>query len=477
MENKKVDIKAYLDADEKKDLLRLLTAGSVDDGKSTLIGRLLFDSKKLYEDQLQALERDSRRVGNAGAGQIDYALLLDGLKAEREEGITIDVAYRYFSTNQRKFIIADTPGHEQYTRNMITGGSTANLAIILVDARTGVITQTRRHTFLVSLLGIKHIVLAVNKMDLVNFSEEVFTKIKNEYLSLTSQLGIEDVTCFPLSALEGDNVVEKSPRTPWFQGTSLLQFLETVPIDRDRNMQDFRFPVQYVLRPNLDFRGFCGKVASGVIRKGDEVVALPSMKKSRVKSIVTYEGELPYAFCPQSVCITLEDEIDISRGEMIVHPDNLPNIGRYFQTMLVWMDEEPMNRSKQFFLKHNTNTTRATIDEVLYRVDVNTMEQLPGTDFKLNEIGCVRITTAKTLFFDAYKQNKATGAFILIDPITNNTSAVGMIIRPLEMDDINKADVPTLDLKKLGIGEEHYEAIEKAVKELARQGLEIIIRR
>lgn len=477
MENKKVDIKAYLDADEKKDLLRLLTAGSVDDGKSTLIGRLLFDSKKLYEDQLQALERDSRRVGNAGAGQIDYALLLDGLKAEREEGITIDVAYRYFSTNQRKFIIADTPGHEQYTRNMITGGSTANLAIILVDARTGVITQTRRHTFLVSLLGIKHIVLAVNKMDLVNFSEEVFTKIKNEYLSLTSQLGIEDVTCFPLSALEGDNVVEKSPRTPWFQGTSLLQFLETVPIDRDRNMQDFRFPVQYVLRPNLDFRGFCGKVASGVIRKGDEVVALPSMKKSRVKSIVTYEGELPYAFCPQSVCITLDDEIDISRGEMIVHPDNLPNIGRYFQTMLVWMDEEPMDRGKQFFLKHNTNTTRATIDEVLYRVDVNTMEQLPGTDFKLNEIGCVRITTAKTLFFDAYKQNKATGAFILIDPITNNTSAVGMIIRPLEMDDINKADVPTLDLKKLGIGEEHYEAIEKAVKELARQGLEIIIRR
>ena len=477
MEDKKLDIKTYLDADEKKDLLRLLTAGSVDDGKSTLIGRLLFDSKKLYEDQLQALERDSRRVGNAGAGQIDYALLLDGLKAEREEGITIDVAYRYFSTNQRKFIIADTPGHEQYTRNMITGGSTANLAIILVDARTGVITQTRRHTFLVSLLGIKHIVLAVNKMDLVNFSEEVFTKIKNEYLSLTSQLGIEDVTCFPLSALEGDNVVEKSPRTPWFQGTSLLQFLETVPIDRDRNMQDFRFPVQYVLRPNLDFRGFCGKVASGVIRKGDEVVALPSMKKSRVKSIVTYEGELPYAFCPQSVCITLEDEIDISRGEMIVHPDNLPNIGRYFQTMLVWMDEEPMDRGKQFFLKHNTNTTRATIDEVLYRVDVNTMEQLPGTDFKLNEIGCVRITTAKTLFFDAYKQNKATGAFILIDPITNNTSAVGMIIRPLEMDDINKADVPTLDLKKLGIGEEHYEAIEKAVKELSRQGLEIIIRR
>lgn len=473
MEDNKLDIKAYLDADEKKDLLRLLTAGSVDDGKSTLIGRLLFDSKKLYEDQLQALERDSKRVGNAGAGQIDYALLLDGLKAEREEGITIDVAYRYFSTNQRKFIIADTPGHEQYTRNMITGGSTANLAIILVDARTGVITQTRRHTFLVSLLGIKHLVLAVNKMDLVEFSEEVFTKIKNEYLALTSLLGIEDVTCFPLSALEGDNVVEKSERTPWFEGKSLLQFLETVPIDRDRNMVDLRFPVQYVLRPNRDFRGFCGKVASGVVHKGDEVMALPSMKKSRVKSIVTYEGELDYAFCPQSVTITLEDEIDISRGEMIVRLDNLPNIGRYFQTMLVWMDEEPMNRSKQFFLKHNTNTTRATIDDVLYRVDVNTMEQLQGLDLKLNEIGCVNITTAKTVFFDAYKQNKATGAFILIDPITNNTSAVGMIICPLEMEDINKEDVPTLNLKTLGIGEECYEAIDKAVRELSRQGLEI----
>ena len=298
MANSNINIKEFLDADERKSLLRLLTAGSVDDGKSTLIGRLLFDSKKLYEDQLQALERDSKRVGNAGAGQIDYALLLDGLKAEREEGITIDVAYRYFSTNQRKFIIADTPGHEQYTRNMITGGSTANLAIILVDARTGVITQTRRHTFLVSLLGIKHIVLAVNKMDLVNFSEETFNEIRSEYLELTKHLGIEDVTCFPLSALEGDNVVERSERTPWYEGQSLLEFLETVPIDQDRNMTDFRYPVQYVLRPNLDFRGFCGKVASGVIHKGDEIVALPSMKRSHVKSIVTYEGELEEAFCP-----------------------------------------------------------------------------------------------------------------------------------------------------------------------------------
>ena len=475
MEEKKIDIKAFLDADEKKDLLRLLTAGSVDDGKSTLIGRLLFDSKKLYEDQLQALERDSARVGNAGAGEIDYALLLDGLKAEREEGITIDVAYRYFSTNQRKFIIADTPGHEQYTRNMITGGSTANLAIILVDARKGVITQTRRHTFLVSLLGIKHIVLAVNKMDLVDFDQKVFEDIKSEYLALTSQLGIEDVTCFPISAKQGDNVVEKSDRTPWFEGISLLSFLETVPIHHDRNMKDFRYPVQYVLRPDLDFRGFCGKIASGVIRKGDEVMALPSMKRSRVKSIVTYDGELEEAFCPQCVTITLEDEIDISRGEMIVRPDNVPNIGRSFETMLVWMDEEPMDRGKQFFLKHNTNTTRATLDSVEYRVDVNTMERLEGKDFKLNEIGCVRITTAKTLFFDAYKDNKATGAFILIDPITNNTSAVGMIVRPLEGDEASQIDIPTLDLKKLGIAPEHYDAIERAVAELGRQGIEVKI--
>ena len=476
MANSNINIKEFLDADERKSLLRLLTAGSVDDGKSTLIGRLLFDSKKLYEDQLQALQRDSKRVGNAGAGQIDYALLLDGLKAEREEGITIDVAYRYFSTNQRKFIIADTPGHEQYTRNMITGGSTANLAIILVDARTGVITQTRRHTFLVSLLGIKHIVLAVNKMDLVNFSEETFNEIRSEYLELTKHLGIEDVTCFPLSALEGDNVVERSERTPWYEGQSLLEFLETVPIDQDRNMTDFRYPVQYVLRPNLDFRGFCGKVASGVIHKGDEIVALPSMKRSHVKSIVTYEGELEEAFCPQCVTLTLEDEIDISRGEMLVKPDNLPHVGRNFETMLVWMDEEPMDRKKQFFLKHNTNTTRATLTQIMYKVDVNTMQHLEGTDFKLNEIGKVHITTAKTLFFDSYSKNKATGAFILIDPITNNTCAVGMICNALEEKDINQAcDIPTLNLPKLGITSDHYEAIETAVKDLYRQGIEIKI--
>ena len=458
-----LDIKAYLDADEQKDLLRLLTAGSVDDGKSTLIGRLLFDSKKLYDDQLTALERDSKRVGNAG-DSIDYALLLDGLKAEREEGITIDVAYRYFSTNKRKFIIADTPGHEQYTRNMITGGSTANLAIILIDARKGVITQTRRHTFLVSLLGIKHIVLAVNKMDLVNFDKKVFDAIVNDYLMLTDHLGIEDVTCFPLSARDGDNVVEKSERTPWYNGPALLDFLETVPIHADRNYKDFRYPVQYVLRPDLNFRGFCGKVASGIVKVGDEVMALPSMKKSKVKSIVTYEGELKEAFPPQSVTITLEDEIDISRGEMIVHPDNLPHIGRHFTTMLVWMDEEPMDTSKQFFLKHNTNTTRATIAAIRHRIDVNTLARKEGEAFQLNEIGQVDILTAKTLFFDAYTENRQTGAFILIDPITNNTSAVGMILKPLDESALENDLVPVLDLNKLGIAKEHYEAIETAVK-------------
>ncbi|MDH6533939.1 sulfate adenylyltransferase subunit 1 [Parabacteroides sp. PM5-20] len=468
-----LNIKEYLDKDEQKDLLRFLTAGSVDDGKSTLIGRLLFDSKKIYEDQLDALERDSKRMGNAGE-HIDYALLLDGLKAEREQGITIDVAYRYFSTNNRKFIIADTPGHEQYTRNMITGGSTANLAIILVDARTGVITQTRRHTFLVSLLGIKHVVLAVNKMDLVDFDQQVFDRIVDDYKAFVEPLNIPDITPIPLSALDGDNVVEKSGRTPWYEGISLLEYLETVPIDQDRNFDDFRFPVQYVLRPNLDFRGFSGRVASGIVRKGDTVMALPSGKTSRVKSIVTYEGELEYAFPPQCITITLEDEIDISRGEMLVHPDNKPVADRNFEAMLVWMDEEPMDRNKQFYIKHTTNTSRARIDNIRYKVDVNTMEQSTVDHLVLNEIGKVVFTTGKELFFDPYTQNKQTGAFILIDPITNNTSAVGMIIDRVDIKDMMTDDVlAVLNLPELGIGEEHYDAIRKVCEDLKRQGLPV----
>ena len=433
----KLNIKEFLDRDEKKDLLRLLTAGSVDDGKSTLIGRLLFDSKKLYEDQLDALERDTKRYGNAG-DNIDYALLLDGLKAEREQGITIDVAYRYFSTNHRKFIIADTPGHEQYTRNMITGGSTANLAIILVDARTGVITQTRRHTYLVSLLGIKHVVLAVNKMDLVNYSREVFDKIVNDYQKFAAPLCIPDIQCIPLSALKGDNVVEYSSSMDWYNGQPLLEFLETVKIESDKNFTDFRYPVQYVLRPNLDFRGFSSSVASGIIRKGDEVMALPSLKRSKVKSIVTSDGELDMAFPPQAVTLTLEDEIDVSRGEMLVHPDNLPCIDRNFEAMLVWMDETKMDPEQQFFIKHTTNLTRVKIDQIRYKVNVNTMEQSMTDTLELNEIGRVVFTSNKPLFFDPYRKNKNTGAFILIDPVTNNTSAVGMII-----DKVNARDLST----------------------------------
>lgn len=471
-----LNIKEFLDKDEQKDLLRLLTAGSVDDGKSTLIGRLLFDSKKLYEDQLQALERDSKRVGNAGE-HIDYALLLDGLKAEREQGITIDVAYRYFSTNNRKFIIADTPGHEQYTRNMVTGGSTANLAIILVDARAGVITQTRRHTYLVSLLGIKHVVLAVNKMDLVDFSEQRFNEIVADYKKFVEPLGIPDITCIPLSALNGDNVVDKSDSTPWYKGVSLLEFLEKVHIDNDHNFSDFRFPVQYVLRPNLDFRGFCGKVASGIIRKGDSVMALPSGKTSKIKSIVTYDGDLELAFPPQSVTLTLEDEIDVSRGEMLVHPDNLPMVDRNVEAMLVWMDEEPMDVNKHYYIKQTTNTTRTHIDSLRYKVDVNTMEHSAVDFLKLNEIGRVVFTTAKPLFFDSYQRNKSCGSFILIDPITNNTSAVGMIIDRVDSKDMQTEEILELDLKKLGIGEEHYQAIEKVCKELDRLGVAVNVRK
>lgn len=459
--------------DEQKDLLRLLTAGSVDDGKSTLIGRLLFDSKRLYEDQLQALERDSKRVGNAG-DNIDYALLCDGLKAEREQGITIDVAYRYFSTNRRKFIIADTPGHEQYTRNMITGGSTANLAIILVDARQGVVTQTCRHSYIVSLLGIRHLVLAVNKMDLVEFSQERFDAIVAEYKSWLKQqhIDIPDLQCIPLSALEGDNVVEKSSRTPWYDGQSLMDYLETVPIDQDINMRSMRFPVQYVLRPNLDFRGFAGKLASGVVKVGDEVMALPSGKRSRIKEIVTYDGNLDEAFAPQSVTLTLEDEIDLSRGEMLVHPNDRPMQGHHLRAMMVWMDEQPLDSSKAFYLKHTTNTTRAYITNVKYRVDINTGERVATEGMRLNEISEVCITTAAPLTFDRYADNRQTGAFVVIDPITNFTSAVGMIIAEDEAHAI--ASTIQVRLSEYGIAPEAWSIVEHFCEELRqRAGINI----
>ena len=437
-----MDIKEYLDQDQTKDLLRLLTAGSVDDGKSTLIGRLLFDSKKLYEDQLSALERDSKREGHAG-DEVDYALLLDGLKAEREQGITIDVAYRYFSTAKRKFIIADTPGHEQYTRNMITGGSTANLAILLVDARKGVITQTRRHSFLVSLLGIKHVIVAVNKMDLMDWSQEVFDSICQDYHAFVTQLDIPDIHFIPLSALKGDNVVDISDKMPWYHGKSLLEFLETIHVTSDRNFEDLRYPVQYVIRPDLKYRGFAARVASGVIREGDEIMVLPSKKKTTVTSITSPQSavhslqekdpgsQIPdpgYAFPPQSVSVTLADEIDISRGDMLVHPNNVPQIGRSFEAILVWMDETPMDPFTQFYIKQTSNNTKARIDTIRYRVDVNTMEKSDTDHFNLNEIGRVVITTVKPIFFDSYKKNRNTGSFVLIDPVSHNTVAVGMIL-------------------------------------------------
>jgi bifunctional enzyme CysN/CysC len=451
MTTKKLNIQEFLDQDQKKDLLRLLTAGSVDDGKSTLIGRLMYDSKQLYEDQLDALERDSKRVGHAGE-EIDYALLLDGLKAEREQGITIDVAYRYFSTAKRKFIIADTPGHEQYTRNMITGGSTANLAIILIDARYGVITQTKRHTYLASLLGIKHIVVAINKMDLVDYSEGRFNEIRDDYEAFVTKLSVPDVTFIPLSALKGDNVVEKGDNMPWYHGECLLEFLENVHVGSDRNFDDLRYPVQYVLRPDIKFRGFSTSVASGIIKKGDEVMVLPSMKKSKVEKIVTYDGDLDYAFPPQSVTVTLEDEIDISRGDMLVHPDNLPRIDRQFEAMLVWMDEKEMNLSTHFYIKQANNSTKAHIDAIRYKVDVNTLEKSNIEKFKLNEIGRVIITTNKQLFFDPYTKNKQTGSFILIDPVTNNTCAVGMIIDKLSSSNLPSRITDT-DKAKIAKGE------------------------
>ncbi len=451
MTTNKLNIREFLDQDQKKDLLRLLTAGSVDDGKSTLIGRLMFDSKMLYEDQLAALERDSKRVGHAGE-DIDYALLLDGLKAEREQGITIDVAYRYFSTAKRKFIIADTPGHEQYTRNMITGGSTANLAIILIDARHGVITQTKRHTYLANLLGIKHVVVAINKMDLVDYSQERFEEIKSEYQKFVTQLDIPDVNFIPLSALKGDNVVEAGTNMPWYHGTCLLEFLENVHVGSDRNFDDLRYPVQFVLRPDIKFRGFSTSVASGIIKKGDEVMVLPSMKKSKVEKIVTYDKELDYAFPPQSVTVTLEDEIDISRGDMLVHPDNLPRVERQFEAMLVWMDENEMNLSSQFYIKQANNNTKARIDKIQYKVDVNTLEKTNIEKFKLNEIGRVVITTTKPLFFDPYKKNKQTGSFILIDPVTHNTCAVGMIIDRLDSKNL-PSRITDIDKEKIAKGE------------------------
>nr|WP_322939797.1 sulfate adenylyltransferase subunit CysN [Pseudomonas sp. s4] len=423
------DILAYLAQHERKELLRFLTCGNVDDGKSTLIGRLLHDSKMIYEDHLEAISRDSKKVGTTG-DDIDLALLVDGLQAEREQGITIDVAYRYFSTAKRKFIIADTPGHEQYTRNMATGASTCDLAIILIDARYGVQTQTRRHSFIASLLGIKHIVVAVNKMDLKDFDQGVFEQIKADYLAFAEKIGLRPTTLefVPMSALKGDNVVNKSERSPWYTGQSLMEILESVEVAGDRNFDDLRFPVQYVNRPNLNFRGFAGTLASGIVRKGDEVMALPSGKTSKVKSIVTFEGELEHAGPGQAITLTLEDEIDVSRGDMLVHADNRPQVSDSFEAMLVWLGEEPMLPGKKYDIKRATSYVPGSIPSIVHRVDVNTLEQGAASELKLNEIGRVKVALDAPIALDGYEYNRTTGAFIVIDRLTNGTVGAGMII-------------------------------------------------
>ena len=421
------DINAYLAQHEQKELLRLLTCGSVDDGKSTLIGRLLHDSKLIYEDQLAAVKADTVKSGTTG-GEIDLALLVDGLQAEREQGITIDVAYRYFSTSKRKFIIADTPGHEQYTRNMATGASTCQLAIILIDARFGILTQTKRHSFIASLLGIKHVLVAINKMDLVDFNEQVYNNIRDDYLAFSKNLDITEIRFIPISALKGDNVVNPSTNMPWYSGQQLMTIIETIEIASDRNLDDMRFPVQYVNRPNLDFRGYCGTVASGLVRKGSAVTVLPSKKTSKIKSIVTYDGELEEAFPPLAITITLEDEIDVSRGDVIVNVDNLPITSDKFDAMIVWMTEKPLVPGRQYYLKQATRTVTGSVSRIHYRTDVNTLEHFDAEQLQLNEIGFCEVSLNAPLSFDPYKKNKGTGSFIIIDRLTNVTVAAGMIV-------------------------------------------------
>ena len=420
------DILAYLEQHERKELLRFITCGSVDDGKSTLIGRLLYDSKMIYEDQLAQLENESKVHGTTG-GKFDPALVTDGLRAEREQGITIDVAYRYFSTAKRKFIIADTPGHEQYTRNMATGASTADLAIILIDARHGVLTQTKRHSFIVSLLGIRHVVVTINKMDLVNYSQARFDEICEDYKQFVSRLDLPDLHFIPLAALHGENVVDPSPNMPWYRGNTLMNFLESVYIGSDRNLEDFRLPIQYVNRPNLDFRGFCGTIASGILRKGDEIMVLPSKRTSRVKRLVTQDGDLDEAFCPQSITVVLDDEVDCSRGDMIVRPGNVPKSSNQFDATIVWLNADALLPGKSYLFKHTSQTIPGQIDSLRYRVDVNTLHRSPAPELQLNEIGRCSITLSQSIYFDAYKRNRSTGAFIIIDRLTNATVGAGMI--------------------------------------------------
>jgi len=431
-------IEEVLAEHESSELLRFSTAGSVDDGKSTLIGRLLYDSKGVYEDQLSSV-KNSRL--NRSTGPIDFSLLTDGLRAEREQGITIDVAYRYFSTPKRKFIIADTPGHEQYTRNMATGASTASLAIILIDARKGLLPQSRRHSYISWLLGIPHLAVAVNKMDLVDYRQDLFRQIESDYRAFAAQLGFHGIHVIPISALEGDNVVKRGTRMPWYTGPTLLEHLETVSISSIHNFEDLRFPVQYVIRPDLDFRGFAGQLASGILRPGDPVMVLPSGRTSRVQSITTFDGPLDLAFPPMPVNVTLEHQIDISRGDMITSPVRPPHVSRRIDAMLVWMSEHPLQLNHSYLLKHTSQQVTATVRRIQYKVDINTLDRNPAATLELNEIGAVSIETTRPLFFDAYRRNRATGSLILIDRITNSTLAAGMILeRPASPDTATESE-------------------------------------
>ncbi|MFL2967672.1 MAG: sulfate adenylyltransferase subunit CysN [Candidatus Poseidoniaceae archaeon] len=421
------DIDSYLAAHEQKELLRFITCGSVDDGKSTLIGRMLYESHMLFDDQLAALEADSKKVGTQ-EGEIDFALLVDGLAAEREQGITIDVAYRFFSTDKRKYIVADTPGHEEYTRNMATGASTADVAIILVDASQGVLTQTRRHSFIVSMVGVKRIILAVNKLDLVDYSQDVFESIVSDYSEFAEEaLSIEEITAIPISALKGDNIVGSSDNTPWYQGSSIMEYLESVEVSATSQSRPFRMPVQWVNRPNLDFRGFAGLIGSGMVSPGDRIRVLPSGTESTVERIVTMEGDLELAGAGRSVTLTLSDEIDISRGDSIVAADSPCGIADQFQTRILWMDESAMMPGRQYLFKSNTQTTSMTLGRLNHRIDVNTLEELPAKVLDMNEIGVCNISLSSRVAFDSYEDDPTMGGFIIIDRMTNNTVGMGLI--------------------------------------------------
>jgi sulfate adenylyltransferase subunit 1 len=447
------DIESYLKKHENKEMLRFFTCGSVDDGKSTLIGRLLHDSKMIFEDQLAAIENDSKKSGTTGEA-IDLALLVDGLQSEREQGITIDVAYRYFATEKRKFIIADTPGHEQYTRNMATGASTCDLAIILIDARYGVQVQTRRHSFICSLLGVKHVLVAVNKMDLVDYSQERYQAIKKEYREFADELNFSDVRFVPISALNGDNVVEESANMPWYPGATLMKLLNTINVEQDDSFTQFRFQVQYVNRPNLNFRGFAGTVGSGHIRVGDAIVALPSGKESTVKSIVTFDGEFERADKGQAVTLTLTDEIDISRGELIVKKGSLPISNKQLNANVVWMHEDELEVGREFYIKHGSKMTTGHAISFEHKFDVNTMERSPTSQLALNEIGSVNFEVAQALHFDAYDDNKSSGAFIIIDRLSNLTVGAGMITKAV--DDENQNNYSAFELEFNTLVRKHF---------------------